>query len=179
MLGVNVGDIKGHFLRKTSFDAFEDAGCRKNNVIKGKSLHSSACIIEKLHFGYTIFPSRVSSCVVVLIKIGVFEVVCRQYISQSILVFWYRTTESGDAAHFDAFSMVCPSGLHFEFDSTLCSRCFLYVGEQTKRLFCCATIAIIWSNNMGTIEDDFRTSWIFSEHVIVIACVQYVTIVRC
>ena len=129
MLGVNVGRIKGHFLRKTSFDAFEDAGCRKNNVIKGKSLHSSACIIEKLHFGYTIFPSRVSSCVVVLIKIGVFEVVCRQYISQSILVFWYRTTESGDAAHFDAFSILGPYGLHLEFDSTLCSRCFLYVGE--------------------------------------------------
>ena len=129
MLGVNVGDIKGHFLRKTSFDAFEDAGCCKNNVIKGKSLHSSACIIEKLHFGYTIFPSRVSSCVVVLIKIGVFEVVCRQYISQSILVFWYRTTESGDAAHFDAFSILGPYGLHLEFDSTFCSRCFLYVGE--------------------------------------------------
>ena len=129
MLGVNVRRIKGHFLRKASFDAFEDAGCCKNDIIKGESLYSSACIIEKLHFGYTIFPCRVSRCVIVLIKIGVFEVVCRQNISQSILVFWYRTTESGDAAHFDAFSMVCPSGLHLEFDSTLCPRCILYVGE--------------------------------------------------
>ena len=129
MLGVNVGDIKGHFLRKASFDAFEDAGSCKNNIIKGESLHPSACIIEKLHFGYTIFPCRVSRCVIVLIKIGMFEVVCRQYISQSILVFWYWTTESGDAAHFDAFSIACPSGLHLEFDSTLCPRCFLYVGK--------------------------------------------------
>ena len=129
MLSVNVGRIKGHFLRKASFDAFEDASCCKNDIIKGESLHSSVCIIEKLHFGYTIFPCRVSSYIVVLIKIGMFEVVCRQNISQSILVFWYWTTESGDAAYFDAFSMVCPSGLHFEFDCTLCSRCFLYVGE--------------------------------------------------
>ena len=46
MLGVNVRRIKGHFLRKASFDAFEDAGCCKNDIIKGESLHSSACIIE-------------------------------------------------------------------------------------------------------------------------------------
>ena len=50
MLGVNVGGHQGAFLEEGFLRCLWGCRLMQNNVIKGKSLHSSACIIEKTSF---------------------------------------------------------------------------------------------------------------------------------
>ena len=155
---MNKGNIEWHLLRKTTINTLIDTSSCKNDIIKGESLHPSACIIEKLHFGHTIFPCRITRCVVVLIKTRMSQIICSQHISQTILVFWNRTAEGRGTTYFYAFVVGGPSCLYFHLHRTLCPRSLFYIGKQTEGVFVCTAVAVIGSYNMCAIEYDFRTS---------------------
>ena len=178
-MSVNEGSIEWHLLRKTTFDTLIDASCCENYIVKRQVFYSAWCIIEELHLWYAIRPSRVTRCVVVLIKTRMSQIICSQHISQTILVFWNRTAESRGTAYFNAFVVGGPCCLYFHLHRTLCPRSLFYIGKQTEGLFVCTAVAVIGSHNMCAIEYDFRTSWEFFEDMIIIASIQCVTIVRC
>ena len=107
------------------------------------------------------------------------QIICSQHISQTILVFWNRTAEGRGTAYFNAFVVGGPCCLYFHLHRTLCPRSLFYIGKQAEWLFVCTAVAVIGSHNMGSIKNDFWTSWEFFEDIIVVASIQCVTIVRC